>query len=85
MAKAVKITKWGNSFGIRIPASLLKEVNMEVNEMVYIESDHNSRLVINKSPEPKPGTIEYLFKDYSGERFKTELIDLGGPVGNEKW
>ncbi|MDR1481885.1 MAG: hypothetical protein LBI74_04605 [Synergistaceae bacterium] len=34
---------------------------------------------------PKPGTLEYLFRDYDGTSFKTELIDLGAPVGNEKW
>jgi len=85
MAKAVKITRWGNSLGIRIPASLLKEVDMEVNDMVYIESDQAGRLLINKKPGPKQGTIEYLFKDYSGESFKSELIDWGEPVGDEKW
>ena len=85
MANAVKISKWGNSLGIRIPAALLREVKMEVNDMVYIEADQGGRLVIDKKPAPKPGTIEYLFKDYSGEVFKTELIDLGDPVGDEKW
>jgi methylated-DNA-protein-cysteine methyltransferase-like protein len=29
-------------------------------------------------------TLEDLFKDYSGESFKTELIDLDEPVGNER-
>jgi len=85
MANAVKISKWGNSCGIRIPSSLLKEVDMEINDMVYIESDQSGRILISKKPSPKPGTIEYLFKDYSGERFKTELIDWGEPVGEEKW
>ena len=36
-------------------------------------------------PMPKEGTLEYLFKDYSRDSFKTELIDLGEPVGNELW
>jgi len=34
---------------------------------------------------PKQGTLEYLFKDYKGGTFKTELIDLGESVGNEEW
>jgi hypothetical protein len=34
---------------------------------------------------PKEGTIEYLFRDYDGTSFQTELVDLGSPVGNEKW
>jgi hypothetical protein len=34
---------------------------------------------------PKEGTIEYLFKDYSGERFRTELTNPDIPAGKEKW
>jgi len=33
----------------------------------------------------KEGTIEYLFKDYSEESFRTELTNPVEPVGNEKW
>ena len=85
MNNAVKITKWGNSQGIRIPAALLKEADMQMDDLVFIESDRAGRILINKRPGPRKGTIEYLFKDYSGESFKTELIDLGEPVGEEKW
>jgi hypothetical protein len=35
--------------------------------------------------EPKPETLEYLFRGYDGTPFQTELADLGSPVGNEKW
>jgi hypothetical protein len=34
---------------------------------------------------PKRGTLEYLFRDYDGTSFQTELADLGAPAGNEKW
>ena len=85
MTNAAKITKWGNSQGVRIPATVLKEAEMGMNDLVYIESDRSGRIVINKKPGPKKGTIEYLFKDYSGEHFKTELVDLGEPAGEEKW
>jgi len=36
------------------------------------------------SPDTEPDTLEHIFKDYSGESFKTELVDLGDPVGYEK-
>jgi hypothetical protein len=36
-------------------------------------------------PDPKRGTLEYLFRDYDGTSFQTELVDLGAPIGNEKW
>ena len=85
MDKAIKITKWGNSCGIRIPADVLRDTEMEMNDLVYIESDRPGRIVISKKPSPKKGTIEYLFKDYSGDRFDTELVDLGEPAGEERW
>jgi hypothetical protein len=34
---------------------------------------------------PKKGTLEYLFKDYTGESFKTTLVNPVKPVGKEKW
>jgi hypothetical protein len=36
-------------------------------------------------PNPKQGMLEYLFRDYDGTSFQTELADLGAPVGNEEW
>ena len=85
MGRIVKVTKWGNSCGVRITAKILREADMEMNDMVYVESDGPGRIVINKKPGPKKGTIEYLFRDYSGEKFNSELTDLGLPVGEEKW
>ena len=85
MDNAVKITKWGNSFGIRIPLSILREAELEMNDLLYIEADQSGRIILNKKPGPKKGTLEYLFKDYADGAFKTELVDLGDPVGEEKW
>ena len=82
---AIKITKWGNSHGVRIPVAVLKQAGLGIDDLVYIESDRSGRIVINKKPGAKKGTLEYLFKDYTGERFETELVDLGEPVGEEKW
>ena len=85
MDKAVKITKWGNSCGIRIPMAILREAELEMNDLLYIEANQSGSIVLNKKPGPKKGTLEYLFKDYVAKPFKTELVDLGDPVGEEKW
>jgi len=42
-------------------------------------------LTISKPETPLEGTIEYLFKDYSGESFGKELMNPEEPVGEEKW
>jgi antitoxin MazE len=78
------ITKWGNSHAIRLPAKMVKNLGIECNDRVYLEAD-DGKIIITKSPEPKKGTLEYLFKDYSGESFKTVLVNPRKPIGNEKW
>jgi len=41
--------------------------------------------ILRKAQVDLNDKLEYLFKDYDGGRFKTELVDLGEPKGNEKW
>jgi len=47
----------------------------------------NEEEVLNcaKPSTPREGTIEYLFKDYSGESFNTILTNPLRPLGEEKW
>jgi len=78
------ITKWGNSHALRIPAKILKEMGIDCNDKVYLEAS-KERIIITKAPMPQKGTLEYLFKDYSGESFRTELINPTEPTGNERW
>jgi len=78
------ITKWGNSHALRLPSKMLKALGIDCNDKVYLEAG-DDRIIITKAPAPKKGTLEYLFKDYSGETFKTTLINPAEPTGNEKW
>ena len=78
------ITKWGNSHALRIPAKMLKEMGIDCNDKVYLETSED-KIIITKTCKPQKGTLEYLFKDYSGESFKADLINPVEPVGNEKW
>jgi len=78
------ITKWGNSHALRIPSKIMKEMHLVSNDKVYLETS-DDKIIITKTPSPKKGTLEYLFKDYSGESFKTTLLNPATPAGNEKW
>jgi hypothetical protein len=40
---------------------------------------------ISKTGSPEEGALELLFKDYTGGSFQTEPLNLGDPVGEEKW
>jgi len=83
--EATTVSKWGNSKGVRVPAEILRKAQVDLNDMLYFDVDESGRIIMSKIPMPKEGTLEYLFKDYSAGSFKTELIDLGEPVGNEQW
>ena len=83
MTSAV-IAMWGNSHAIRIPSKVVKKLNIALNDKVYLETSED-KIIITKAPAPQKGTLEYLFRDYSGESFKTDLINPKKPVGNEKW
>ena len=85
MQEATIISQWGNSKGIRLPVEILRKAQVDLNDKLFFEVDDDKRIILTKAPTPKQGTLEYLFKDYSGGSFKTELIDLGETVGNEKW
>jgi hypothetical protein len=63
---------------------MTRRLGIGVNDEVILEL-HEDVLIVSKPETPREGTIEYLFKDYSGESFKTELTNPTEPVGEEKW
>lgn len=85
MEMATIVSKWGNSKGIRVPAEILKKAQVDIDDKLFFEVDESNRIILTKAPSPQKGTLEYIFKDYDGGSFKTELVDLGEPVGNEQW
>jgi len=82
-AKAT-VSMWGNSQALRIPVEMTRSLGISANDEVFLELQEN-KLTITKPATPREGTIEYLFKDYSGESFITELANPIEPAGEEKW
>jgi len=78
------ISMWGNSQALRIPVEMTRYLGISANDEVILEVRENV-LTVSKLETPREGTIEYLFKDYSGESFSTELTNPVEPIGNEKW
>jgi antitoxin MazE len=68
-----------------MPVEILKKAGIKLNDKLFFDVDENERVILTKTPTPKQGTLEYLFKDYHGGAFQTELIDLGESMGSEKW
>lgn len=78
------IAKWGNSNAVRIPAEVSRRLGLNVNDRVFLEVE-DGKLTIAKEGGPEKGTLEYLFKDYSGERFRSEVETPKEVAGNERW
>ena len=85
MAVTTVVSKWGNSKGIRVPNKILRKANIDLDDKLSLEVEKDGCIILTKYPTPQKGTLEYLFKDYQEPPFQTELVDLGRPVGNEKW
>lgn len=66
----VKVAKWGNSLGVRLPKQFVDELGLQPGSTVDLEKD-GSRLAIETAPKPK---IPY----YRLEDLVAEMKRLGG-------
>jgi antitoxin MazE len=77
---AVKVQKWGNSLGVRIPKNVIEKTNLHENSEVEIESKNGAIIII---PAKKSYSLESLLEKitknnlHSDDNFKVE--------GNEVW
>ena len=74
------VSMWGNSQALRLPVEMSRQLGIHANDEVVLEL-REKVLTVSKPSTPRKGTIEYLFRDYSGESFKTELTNPVEPVG----
>lgn len=77
---SVKIQKWGNSLGVRIPKAVIKKVNLSENSEVEIESKNGTIVIFPSKPEYSLDSLLDQIKKsnlHSDEDFD--------PEGNEVW
>jgi antitoxin MazE len=77
---SVKIQKWGNSLGVRIPKTVIEKVNLSENSEVEIESKNGTIVIFPAKKEYSLDTLlEQITKSnlHSEEDFKAE--------GDEVW
>jgi antitoxin MazE len=78
----LKLQKWGNSYGIRIPSIFLKELNLKENDKISIEKVED-KIIISKSKKQKV-SLKKLFADYKGKNPNKDF-SWDDPVGKEIW
>jgi antitoxin MazE len=80
VSMSVKIQKWGNSLGVRIPKTVIEKVNLSENSEVEIESKNGTIVIF---PAKKEYSLDSLLEQitksnlHSKYEFKIE--------GNEVW
>lgn len=78
----VSLQKWGNSQGIRIPKSIVNEMNLDKNQK-FVLTIEDEKIILTKQQE-NISLIRELFENYEIENNQREF-EWGKPRGNEVW
>jgi antitoxin MazE len=81
MAAAV-VRKWGNSAAVRIPATVLADANLQLDQPVEVRGERG-RIVIERL-RPAAFKIDQLVNGIRRDNLH-EAVDTGVPVGSEAW
>lgn len=76
------IKKWGNSAGVRIPASILRATHLEINATVQIREEEG-RIILEPVPQESL-SLDALLAQITPETMHEE-ISFGAAQGNEIW
>ena len=79
MISQVTLKPWGNSQGICIPKSILKELNLHISDPLQLQVE-NDAIVIKKAFQHK--SFEERLAEFGGE-ISVYDFDWGDPVGEE--
>ncbi|EXI62013.1 hypothetical protein MHD_01080 [Mannheimia granulomatis] len=74
------IKKWGNSMGVRIPASILTALQLQADNLVDIRAE-NGKIIIE--PIRQEYSLEQLLAGITAENVHQE-IETGEPIGKEQ-
>ena len=77
---SVKIQKWGNSLGVRIPKAVIEKVNLGENSEVEIESKNGTIVIF---PIQKQYSLDVLLEQISRNNLHQEVDFVS--EGNEVW
>lgn len=83
--EVLRVQKWGNSQGIRLPKKILKDLGIDINDKIEI-SLNGEEIILKKIK--KYTNLDDLFKDYKGDYRKDfdEFEFFGEAQGCEfKW
>ncbi len=80
----IKLQKWGNSLGIRIPQAILKSLNVKANDLLCINQEDDK--IIIRIPKKKKISLKEEFKKYNGKNLSKDFTwdeSVGKRYGKE--
>lgn len=78
----VILTKWGNSLGIRIPSSILKEAHLSLGEELSVSLNKKGGITLVPVNNPQEGWLEA----FNAIAEKNNLLaDLSNEFDEEEW
>lgn len=78
----VRVVRWGNSLGLRIPKSLAEEVGVEAGSEVDVAVAAGDLVV--KPVRRRRYDLRELVRNITPTNLHSS-VDTGGPVGREVW
>ncbi|MBA2652795.1 MAG: AbrB/MazE/SpoVT family DNA-binding domain-containing protein [Tatlockia sp.] len=80
----VTLTKWGNSVGIRIPATILKEAHLAPGEELEIRADEKGVLILIPIKNQQEGWLERFnaIADSTNEKL---YLDISNDFDADEW
>ena len=83
--RTMRVNKWGNSLGIRLPSDFADYIQLKEKSLVAVTVEGET-LIISKIEEETPmKTLKELFDMYPADYIEEEEIDWGYPIGGEVW
>ncbi|EAM9428786.1 type II toxin-antitoxin system antitoxin MazE [Salmonella enterica] len=77
------VKRWGNSPAVRIPASVMQALNLNIDDEIKIEL-LEGKLIIEPVTNEIEFSLDQLVNGITEENLH-ELIEWGAPVGGEVW
>ena len=77
----VRITKWGNSLGVRIPKAVAMEVGLDEGTSVEVRVSGKNLVLV---PANRQYDLKELVAGITSKNRHRET-DWGAPVGDESW
>jgi antitoxin MazE len=76
------VEKWGNSAAVRIPASVMQAMRLDLGEVVDVRGE--ARRIVIEPVTQKTCDLDKLLKGITSKN-QHQAIDFGPAVGKEAW